>query len=168
MRHAQRPIEPAGERGRGGGNGCCCGEDEREQDEKWAGTQPRIGLAAHAESCATADNGATLVDLLPDLLTEIRSLLDQSANGERPPRAVVEDVLTTGYAHALALEGERLRVERRLREVLRSGGSGGPLWADELGQLTKRIEDADRELARLRGLLATLRAQALSREPSGP
>ena len=92
-------------------------------------------------------------------------MLDQAADGDRPPRAVVENALTTGYAHALALEGERLRVERQLHAVLRSGGSGGPLWADELGQLTRRLEEADGELARLRGLLATLRAQALSREP---
>jgi hypothetical protein len=71
-------------------------------------------------------------------------------------------MLTTGYAHALVLEGERLRVERRLREILRTGALGGPLWADELGDLTRQLEDADHELARLRGLLATLRAQKLS------
>ena len=124
-----------------------------------------MGLAAHAPTRATTDNRATLVDPLPDLLTEIRSMLDQAANGERPPRAVVETMLTTGYAHALVLEGDRLRLERRLHEVLRSGGSGGRLWADELGQLTRQLEDADRELARLRGLLATLRAQALPRQP---
>jgi hypothetical protein len=123
-----------------------------------------MGLAAHAATRAAADNRATLVDLLPDLLIEIRSMLDQAADGERPPRAVVETMLTTGYAHALVLEGDRLRLERRLHEVLRSGGSGGPFWADELGQLTRQLEDADRELARLRGLLATLRAQALPRD----
>ena len=74
----------------------------------------------------------------------------------------MENMLTTGYAHALELEGERLRLERRLREILRSGSLGGPLWADELGELTRQLENADHELARLRGLLATLRAQKLS------
>jgi hypothetical protein len=121
-----------------------------------------MGLAAHAGRPGAMDNGATLVDLLPDLLTEIRSLLDAPADGEPPPRAVVENMLTTGYAHALVLEGERLRMERRLREVLRTGSLGGPLWADELGELTRQLEHADQELARLRGLLATLRAHVLS------
>jgi hypothetical protein len=96
------------------------------------------------------------------LLTEIRSLLDAPAGSEPPQRAVVENMLTTGYAHVLVLEGERLRVERRLRETLRTGSLGGPLWADELGELTRQLENADQELARLRGLLATLRAQVLS------
>jgi hypothetical protein len=95
-------------------------------------------------------------------MTEIRSLLDAPADSERPPRAVVENMLTTGYAHALVLEGDRLRVERRLREALRTGSVRGPLWADELGELTQQLEQADQELAHLRGLLATLRAQVLS------
>ena len=123
-----------------------------------------MGPQAHHTARAEADNQTTLVDL-PDLLTEIRSLLDRPADGERPPRAVVEEMLTTGYAYALGLEGDRLRAERRLHAVLRSGGGGGPLWADELGRLTRQLEEAEGEIARLRGLLATLRAQALSPEP---
>jgi hypothetical protein len=121
-----------------------------------------MGLAAHAVTCRRTENCATLADLLPDLLTEIRSLLDTPADSEPPQRAVVENMLTTGYAHAFVLEAERLRVERRLREALRTGSLGGTVWADELGELTRQLENADHELARLRGLLATLRAQKLS------
>ena len=69
---------------------------------------------------ATADTERAVDGRLPGVLTEIRSLLDAPARAEQPPRAVVEDTLTNGYAYALALEGERLRIERRLRALLRA------------------------------------------------
>jgi hypothetical protein len=99
---------------------------------------------------------------LPGVLTEIRSLLDAPASAEQPPRAVVEDTLTNGYAYALALEGERLRIERRLRALLHEepGPSARVRW-EEIGELTRRLADADRELAGLRALLSSLRAQSL-------
>jgi hypothetical protein len=101
-------------------------------------------------------------DRLFGVLTEIRSLLDLPADRKPPPRAVVEDTLTTGYAAALALEGERLRTENRLRSVLRAGpGLRSREREAEIAELTGRIDDADRELAGLRALLSSLRAQAL-------
>ena len=55
-------------------------------------------------------------------MTEIRSLLDLPAGAELPPRAALEDTLTSGYAYALDLERARVRLERRLQALLRSAG----------------------------------------------
>jgi len=96
-------------------------------------------------------------DCLPAVLAEVRSLLDLPDGAEPPPRAVVENTLTSGYAFALSLEGEQLRIEGRLRTVLRSGGR---VAADEVAELSKRLAAAERELASVRVLLSSLRAQA--------
>jgi hypothetical protein len=97
---------------------------------------------------------------LPAVLTEIRSLLDVPEGAATPTRAQVEDTLTSGYAYALALEGECLRIERRLRTVFRASASREEA-ADEITQLTGRLAQADQELAGVRALLSSLRAQAL-------
>jgi hypothetical protein len=96
------------------------------------------------------------------VLTEIRSLLDVPAHAARPSRAVVEDTLTSGYAYALALEGERLRTERRLRALLRSEAATSPrARMEEIADLTTMLADSDRELAGVRALLSSLRQQSL-------
>ena len=92
-------------------------------------------------------------------MAEIRSLLDLPAGSELPPRADVEDTLTSGYAYALGLERERLRIERNLRALVRSEARPD---RHEVTELTGRLEHADEELAGVRALLASLRAQALS------
>ena len=92
-------------------------------------------------------------------MAEIRSLLDLPAGAELPPRADLEDTLTSGYAYALGLEQERLRIERALRAVVRSSERPDQ---DEVGALSRRLARADQELAGVRALLSTLRAQALS------
>lgn len=92
----------------------------------------------------------------PIIETEIRSLLDLPESG-RPPREVVEHTLTSGYAHVLRLDAQRLRAEQRLRALVRSGtpdSTGHEELVGELGAL-------DQELARLRALLSHLREQAL-------
>ena len=91
-------------------------------------------------------------------MAEIRSLLDLPADAELPPRADVEDTLTSGYAYALDLERERLRIERSLRALLRSDGRPN---RNEVSELTVRLAAADQELAGVRAMLASLRAQAL-------
>jgi hypothetical protein len=93
---------------------------------------------------------------LPVVLTEIRSLLDQPAGGE-PARAFVEKTLTDGYAHALMLGGERLRVEESLRTLVRAPKRN----ETQVSELTLALDELDRELAGLRGLLTALRAHAL-------
>ena len=55
------------------------------------------------------------------MIDEIRTLLD---GPPAPSSACLEERSTTGYAHALGLEGDRLRVERRLRSLVRP--TGGP------------------------------------------
>jgi hypothetical protein len=69
----------------------------------------------------------------------------------------IESTLTDGYAEALALEAERLRIERRLAEIAREGGNGANMR--ELARLSERLETADGELARLRSLLRNLQAK---------
>lgn len=99
---------------------------------------------------------------LSGVLTEIRSLLAVPADAERPSRAAVEEMLTNGYAYALALEGERLRTEERLRTTLRTRtGVKLSVREEEIAELTEHLEDTDRELAGVRALLSSLRAQAL-------
>lgn len=97
---------------------------------------------------------------LPAVLTEIRSLLDVPDGAAAPSREEVEHTLTSGYAYALALEGECLRIERRLRTLFQSAGSGKGA-AGEVAELTGRLAHTDQELAGVRALLSSLRAQAL-------
>jgi hypothetical protein len=91
-------------------------------------------------------------------MAEIRSLLDVPA-GALPQRADLEDTLTSGYAYALVLERDRLRIERRLRALVRSSERAD---RHELAELSVQLDAANQELAGVRALLSTLRAQALS------
>lgn len=80
---------------------------------------------------------------------------------DAPTLARIEDTLTEGYARALALEAERLRIERRLGEVAREAGGRRPAsLSDELSTLAARLTSADGELAKLRGLLGVLHDRA--------
>jgi hypothetical protein len=123
---------------------------------------PEIGLGTHVAETGAADTERAVNGRLPGVWTEIRSLLDAPADAEQPPRAVVEDTLTNGYAYALSLEGERLRIERRLRALLRSEpGVSAQVRTEEITALRGLLADADGELAGIRALLSTLRRQAL-------
>jgi hypothetical protein len=72
--------------------------------------------------------------------------------------AAVEDTLTEGYARALALEAERLRIERRLGEVARDPGTEDA--TAEIRSLGTRLTKATGELQRLRALLVPLHDRA--------
>ena len=100
-----------------------------------------------------------LDDRRPAVLTEIRSLLDLPADAKLPPRATLEHTLTSGYAYALVLEQERVRLERRLRALLRSADEAKP---GEMSAVTGQLADAERELAAVRALLAEFREQTFS------
>jgi hypothetical protein len=77
-------------------------------------------------------------------------LLDSSSKDPRGPKIEeLEHTLTDGYAAALALEGECLRIGKRIGE-LRVDGS-------ESTQLRGRLRETEEELARLRDLLSVLR-----------
>jgi hypothetical protein len=85
------------------------------------------------------------------LFDRIRVLLD-GAEAERTATVdAVELTLTDGYAGALALDGERRRVEQRIRELAGSGEHVG-----EVRILKARLALVEEELIQLRGLLGTL------------
>jgi hypothetical protein len=93
------------------------------------------------------------------LLEDIRSLMQGPLDSDPvEARARVERTLTDGYAHALALEGERLQIERRIDEVTSQldTDEGGSL-VGELSALSQKLGRTERALAELRGLLASLR-----------
>lgn len=98
------------------------------------------------------------------VLEQITQLLSLPETGaDAPTLASVEDTLTEGYGQALALEAERLRLERRLGALAREANGGGtPDVAERMATLSERLTDADGELTRLRALLAKLHDRARS------
>ena len=98
------------------------------------------------------------------LRDKIADLLRMPENGAGAPSLdAIETTLTDGYAEALALEAERWRLERRLGEVARDAGEvSAHNVAEELSELSERLETADGELAGLRSLLRNLQARRRS------
>ena len=93
------------------------------------------------------------------LIDDIRDLLaaPQPA-AAKPFLDRVDATLTDGYAHALQLEAERARIERRIGEVLaalpqESHSAPEP----ELVALAERLTAANENIAALRALLRSLR-----------
>jgi ABC-type phosphate transport system auxiliary subunit len=98
---------------------------------------------------------------IPALLEQIDELLTASPTGEPATLARLERTLTDGYAHALSLEAERLRLERRMSELAGELHDGNrEQKAKELAQVSRRISRAGAEIERLRGTLSELRAHA--------
>jgi hypothetical protein len=95
------------------------------------------------------------------LLDRIQSLLaaPPAARGG-PTLASIEEVLTEGYAHALALEAEHWRLERRLGEMAAGLAEGAEVGTDELASVARRMSAADGDLVRLRSALVSLRERA--------
>ena len=96
------------------------------------------------------------------LYEDIHALLEEAPGAEEGAfLARLEHTLTDGYARALVLEAERVRLERRMDELpdgLREDPADAP--PDELATVARRLSDADTELSSLRGTLARLRARA--------
>ena len=79
----------------------------------------------------------------------------------------IEGTLTDGYAGALALEAERVRLERRFAELARAlADNQGPERLSELRSLRHRISRTDEELSRLRAVLALVRERLATRPPA--
>jgi hypothetical protein len=92
------------------------------------------------------------------LCDELSGLINAPQTHDDASRARVERKLTDGYASAMSLEAERLRIERRIGEVaaqvsVRNRGAK----TEELEDLSLRLRRASDDLRHLRGLLATLR-----------
>jgi hypothetical protein len=95
-----------------------------------------------------------MADLAP-LLERITGLLkNRSADPGKPLVTEMEDTLTDGYARALELESERLRLERRIGDLAHR--VEGREDAEELRGLAGRLRDVDLELDGLRGQLGAL------------
>ena len=90
-------------------------------------------------------------DDLSILFDRIRLLLDDGATQREPDPDAIELTLTDGYARALALDGERLRTEERIREL-----AGSDAHVGEVRILKARLTLVEEELAQLRGLLGSL------------
>jgi hypothetical protein len=99
-------------------------------------------------------------DLRP-LIDRIRSLLNGRAADPGGVLTEVEHTLTDGYALALELELERLRLERRMAELARTVER--PEEAGELRRLAARLIRTEAELSEIRTLLAELRRVSDSR-----
>ena len=97
---------------------------------------------------------------LPRLYARIGELLERSP-GEASSRelwAEVEDVLSEGYAHVLALESRRLRHRQRAEELAQVGGNGER--AAQVRSLLQLAASLGDELRRLRSLLTAVRAHS--------
>ena len=90
------------------------------------------------------------------LCDEIRKLLQQPASAPDQSLERLEDTLTEGYARALALEAERLRIEREIG-ALGADVSRGERTGNEIETLAASLSHASRRLEGLRSLLTSLR-----------
>jgi hypothetical protein len=99
----------------------------------------------------TVVRNSSMSEDLSVLFDRLRELVDRRQAEPEPDVDDVERTLTDGYARALELERERLRVEERIREV---AGSADHL--DEARALSERLDRLDVELAELRELLGDL------------
>jgi hypothetical protein len=97
-------------------------------------------------------------DIAP-LIDRIRFLLDEEAKGlPEELLAEIEHTLTDGYALALALEGESLRIGREIGDRVTRVGEGEP--ATDLSVLAERLSRAESDVTRLRAFLGRLRGRA--------
>ena len=93
------------------------------------------------------------------VIDDIRDLLAApNPAAAKPFLERVDATLTDGYAHALQLEAQRWRIERRIAEVV----AALPADTDrehepELVALAERLTSANENIAALRALLRSLR-----------
>jgi hypothetical protein len=96
-------------------------------------------------------------DNLELLLERIRALLDANAQGAGFPRAEIEPTLTEGYARALELDAECLRLEHRIDRLTRQLADGRDVPSGKLSGLLRRLHDTEEQSTELRELLVPLR-----------
>ncbi len=99
-----------------------------------------------------------MADDLDFLLERIRALIDAIDAGARLPRNEVEPTLTDGYARALTLDAECLRLERRIEVLTWEVAEGRDVPAGTLSGLLRRLHETEQQSVDLRAMLAPLRA----------
>ncbi|HKB20698.1 MAG TPA: hypothetical protein VKC65_06750 [Gaiellaceae bacterium] len=92
-----------------------------------------------------------------ELLERIQALADAVAEGPALPRSEMEPIVTDGYARALELDAECLRIEQRIDELTEDAVEGHVLPRGELSNLLRRMHEANEQSRELRELLAPLR-----------
>jgi hypothetical protein len=93
-----------------------------------------------------------VIDDIRDLLTAPNPAV------AKPFLERVDMTLTDGYAHALQLEAERWRIERRIAEVVGALPAGTDTELEpELVALAERLRSTNESIAALRALLMSLR-----------
>ena len=94
---------------------------------------------------------------MTDLYEQIDALIGTSARDlDR-----IERTLTDGYAHALSIEAEQWRVEKRIQEVAQTLQRGDTAKkARELSTLVQKLDESADDLTALRARLAVLRRHA--------
>ena len=94
-----------------------------------------------------------------DLVQRIHALLDASAEGAGAgfPRKEVEPTLTEGYACALGLEAECLRLEQRIDRLTQAVADGHDVSTGKLSALLRRLHETEQQTEDLRALLVPLR-----------
>lgn len=92
------------------------------------------------------------------LCGELDALIEAPPARDQAARARVERTLTDGYASAMKIEAERLRLERRIGEVAAQVSvENRGAKTEELADLSLKLSEASSDLERLRNLLARAR-----------
>ena len=92
------------------------------------------------------------------LCDELGLLIDAPPARGEAERAQLERTLTDGYAHALWLEGARLKLERQIGDVAATVTvAERGARTEELQELSARLARTSDDLKHLRRLLSTLR-----------
>ena len=123
-----------------------------------------MNAAARGSIIAAAQEAAAfLPDCMSTLLNRIDALLDAPPDGDASGALeCIERTLTDGYARALELETQSIRLERRIGE-LAAGNGDAQAKADELAILSRRLAATGDDIERLRNQLEPLllRARAI-------
>ena len=91
----------------------------------------------------------------------IRTVLEAPEAGEGAPTPThIEHLLTSGYARAMAIEGEQWRLQRRIVDVaLQLADEYNELQARDLRKLARELREVDEELVSIRALIRSLRTR---------
>ena len=100
------------------------------------------------------------------IATRIGALFERAITGPAPSAAEIGEALADGYACLVTLEADRARTARRSTELF-AIGRRNPSAARELRAINARVLARDLDIARLRSLLAELRASGASIEVAG-